>query len=273
MLKYLRESFRRKKARRITQEYAPLIKTYQLEKEGAVEFANWDNPLVEKHTISQVDVDFFKKFIKKGDLIVDIGANSGAVTVPMSLAAGKEGVTLGFDPNPYVFKILATNASLNKEKTNIVAVPCAIAATESEYYYTSSEASFANGGISETNDNRHGKFVYPEQIKGVNLHEYIQENYAGKQVTFVKVDAEGYDKEIIKSIGDLISAHKPVMVAESFGSSSDDAKKELFEVIAQHNYQIFYFEDFKSDAETIEVKNAEEMLKWKETINIYAVPR
>ena len=51
-------------------------------------------------------VDFYKKCIKKGDFVIDIGANVGDTTVPMAIAAGAEGLTLGFDPNPYVYKIL-----------------------------------------------------------------------------------------------------------------------------------------------------------------------
>jgi hypothetical protein len=111
---------------------------------------NGRTPLASPIQIKQSDIDFFRKFIKKGDFVIDIGANIGDTTVPMALAAGKEGVTLGFDPNPFVYKILEANASLNKDKTNIVPVCSAISTREEEFYFISSEASFANGGISPT---------------------------------------------------------------------------------------------------------------------------
>lgn len=87
----------------------------------------------------------------------------------MALAAGKEGIKLGFDPNPYVFKILEINAGLNKDRQNIVPLRYAIAQDEEEFYYISSEASFGNGGISKTREGEHGSFVYPEKIRGVNF--------------------------------------------------------------------------------------------------------
>ena len=92
-----------------------------------------------------------------------------------------------------------------------------------------------------------------------------------EKLSFIKIDTEGYDKEIIKSISDLIAAYKPTIVAESFGMSSDEAKMELFEVISKQGYDIFYFADFKTGAEIVAINSAEEMLKWKETINVYAV--
>lgn len=274
ILNYFKESFRRKKARRFTQEYASKIDVFELSEEGKIDFANWDNPLAPHRIVSQEMVDFFKKFIKKGDLVIDIGANVGDTTVPMALAAGKSGVTLGFDPNPYVYKILEKNASLNKEKQNIVPLLYAISEKEEEFYYISSEASFANGGISPTTNSIHGKFVYPDKIKGVNLLAFLEKNYPDnlEKFSFIKIDTEGYDKEIIKSIPELIQKYKPTIVAESFGKSAPEDKIELYSVIANHGYEIFYFEDFDINAKVIKLENSHDITRWKETINIYAVP-
>ena len=82
--RYFKESFRRKKARRFTKEYPARIDSFKLKDEGKIDFANWENPLVISKQITQDMVDFFKKFIKKGDLVIDIGANIGDTTVPMA---------------------------------------------------------------------------------------------------------------------------------------------------------------------------------------------
>lgn len=274
MFNYFKKSFQRKIARRVTKEYPPIVGKVNLEKEGIIEFANWTNPLVPPFTLTQTCVDFYRKFIKEGDLTIDIGANIGDTTVPMALAAGNSGVALGFDPNPYVFKILQANAALNKDKTNIVPLPFAISKEEEEYYFISSEASFGNGGISPTKESIFGNFIHPQKVKGIDLTSFLEREYPDRmnRFSFVKIDTEGYDKEIIKSIRGLIQKHKPVIVAESFGASSKEAKMELFEVIHRDGYQIFYFEDFDINTKTIEVKTKEEMAQWKNTINIYAIP-
>ena len=274
IINFFKASFLRKKARRYTQEYPPKIDSFDLKDEGKIDFVNWSNPLVTPVIINQEMVDFFKKFIKKGDLVIDIGANIGDTTVPMALAAGSSGITLGFEPNSYVFKILEKNASVNKEKQNIVPLNYAISVKEEEFYYVSSEASFANGAISPTKESVHGKFVLPNKIKGVNLQALLGQKYPDQldKLSFIKIDTEGYDKEIIKSIAGLIEKYKPVIVAESFGDSTPEAKMELFDVIKQHGYEIFYFEDFNINARIIKLQESKEMTNWKKTINIYAVP-
>jgi FkbM family methyltransferase len=274
ILNYFKLHLKRRKARRVTQEYPAIINSFNLKDEGTVDFANWDNPLLSPLLISQEQVDFFKKFIKKGDLVLDIGANIGDTTVLMALAAGNSGLTLGFEPNPRVYKILEKNASLNKGKQNIIPIPYAITVKEEEFYYISSEASFSNGGISPTKDSIHGKFIYPEKIKGVNLQELLEEKYNDKvkNLSFIKIDTEGYDKEIIKSISDLIDKYKPTIAAECFKYSTPEQKLELYNVIQQHDYEIYYFENFNINTKVIKIEKSGDILKWKETINIYAVP-
>jgi len=271
---YFKLFLRRRKARRFTQEYPAKISSFDLKDEGKVDFANWDNPLIRPLIINQEMIDFFKKFIKKGDLVIDIGANIGDTTALMALAAGSSGITLGFEPNPFVYKILEINATLNKEKQNIVPLPYAITVKEEEFYYISSEASFANGGISPTKNSIHGKFIFPEKIKGVNLQELLEQKYKDKlkNLSFIKIDTEGYDKEIIKSISGLIEKYKPVIVAEIFKYSTPAEKVELYNVINQHEYEIFCFEDFNIDAKIIKLEKSNDITNWKKTINIYGVP-
>jgi FkbM family methyltransferase len=275
MFNYIKNSLARKKARRVTQEYPPQIETFDLGKYGSIEFANWSNPLVTQIKIDSAMVEFFNQFVKEGDLGIDIGANIGDTTVPMALCTGKSGLSLGFDPNPLVFKILQKNASLNPDKYKLVPQPYAISTQDEEFFFVSSEASFANGAISPTKDSQHGKFVQPDKIKGVNLKSFLEKNYPEwvKKLSFIKIDTEGYDKEIIKSISDLIQACKPVIIAESFGKASDEAKIELYDVIAKNGYDVFYFEDFNINAAVEKLDENIDMLKFKKTINIYATPK
>jgi FkbM family methyltransferase len=183
-------------------------------------------------------------------------------------------LTIGFDPNPFVFSILEKNSTLNTDKYKIIPEKYAISAKSEEYFFISSEASFANGGISEKSDSKHGKFVLKEKINGVNLKKFLETKYPDwiSKLSFIKIDAEGYDKEIIKSISDLIKKYNPVIVAESFGKASDDAKKELFDVIKSNDYTIYYFEDFNIDLKIEKLNSNTDMTKFNHTINVYGIP-
>lgn len=270
--KYFKESFARKKARRVFQEYPCKKDVFELTEEGPVEFGNWQNPLVPQKIITQAEVNFFKKFIPKGSLAIDIGSNVGDTTVPIALACGKEGLTLGFEPNPHIFKVLKTNAELNPDKTNIIPLPFAITDNDGEFYYQSSEASFANGGISEEPSKYHGSYLLSEKIKGINLEKYLLLNYSNwiEKLSFVKIDTEGYDKEIIRSIQPVLKLYKPVVIAECFTKLNEVERTDLYNLLVQNGYELFYFEDFLEDTDIQPIKEPKDMMKWKH-FNLYAV--
>lgn len=272
MFQALLNSFKRKIARRVTKKYPTRVDSFTVGPFGTVRFANWENPLVEPKSIAAENVEFYQQFLREGDVAIDIGANIGNMTIPLALVTGKTGLTLGFDPNPYVFEVLEENTRLNPDKTNIDAYNFAISEQDGEFYYNSSEASFNNGGISTEPSNRHGKYALRTKIKGVNLQQFLEANYADRlpRLKLVKIDTEGYDKEIIKSISGLLRRYHPAVITECFGKNDSAARFEQFEVLRSLGYSLYYFSDFASDAEIVPIRQKEDMLKWKH-FDLYAV--
>lgn len=273
MFNYLINSIKRKNARRVTKNYPTRVDTFEIDGIGMVKFANWENPLVENKTISKDNIDFFRKFLSEGDLAIDIGTNIGHMTLPMSLVTGLSGLIIGFDPNPYVFDILSENIKLNPDKTNIAAFNFAISDQDDEFYYHSSEASFNNGGISKEKKSKHGKFSLSTKIKGVNLEGFLEKNYPGfiDKLKLVKIDTEGYDKEIIKSISNLLSRFKPYVITECFNDNTAEERFEQFNLLDQLGYSLYYFADFDVTSEVVQIMTKKDMLKWKH-FDLYAIP-
>ncbi|MBK6929911.1 MAG: FkbM family methyltransferase [Saprospirales bacterium] len=233
--------------------------------EGPVAFANWLNPLVTPKEIRQEEVDFFKKYVRKGDLAIDIGANIGHLSMAVALAAGKEGLVLAFDPNPHVFRILQVNAGLNPGKTNIHPLNMAVTDQADTFFYRSSEASFNNGGITAGASDFHGRFVLPTKVQGVVLKDLLEERYAGwlSKLTLVKIDTEGYDLEVIKSIRGLLGQYKPVVISECFGKNTPEQRHEHFDLLAGLGYRLYHIAGFVADTPLIPIEKPEDMNRWK----------
>ena len=104
MFETIKKSFQRKIARRKHQEYETYLSIFWTNEFPSIDFFNWQNPLVSEKKITQNHLNFFKQFIKPGDMAIDIGANIGHISILMSLVAGPDGVVLSFDPNPIVLK-------------------------------------------------------------------------------------------------------------------------------------------------------------------------
>ena len=241
MLSYLRASLRRKLARRRTTNYGYQIESTDIPGVGKVDYALWQNPLFEQVPFSSPLIDFFTKHIPSGSFALDIGAHVGDTTVPMALAAGPSGLVLGFDPNPYVFEILQVNAGLNPELTHIVPHNFAITEEDGLFYYRSSDASFTNGGISAIPDStRHGKYKLDAEIRGVRLMDFLQAHYQDwlPKLSFVKIDAEGFDLQIIKTISELLTTHQPILLTEMHRKSTEETRTEMFEVLSDLGYNL-----------------------------------
>lgn len=271
MIKYLINSFRRKMARRVTKKYSTCIDNFNIPDIGNVKFVNWENPLIEPKVISFNNINFFRKFLKEGDLAIDIGANIGHVTIQISLAVGKQGITLAFDPNPFVYEILLENSKLNPNLTNIHAFNYAISEKDDEFFYSSSEASFSNGGISKEKQHSHGKYTLNTKIKGVNLENFLLKSYPDSicRIKLIKIDTEGYDKEIIKSISDLLDRYKPTVITECFVKTNREERYEHFELLKSKGYSLYYLSDFDVNAKIVPIKKKEDMLIWKH-FDLYA---
>lgn len=62
---------------------------------------------------SEGEVNLFSKFIKPGDVVVEVGSNIGTHTVPLSRMAGPEGKVISFEPQRLIHQILCTNLTIN----------------------------------------------------------------------------------------------------------------------------------------------------------------
>jgi FkbM family methyltransferase len=272
---YLKNSFARKKARRVFQEYGTRTDIFHLNDRETVEFANWLNPLIKPKQLTLKEIDFFRKYIPAGSFAIDIGANIGDMTVPMAIAAGAEGLVLGFDPNPQVFKVLVANSKLNAGKANIVPLQFAATETDKEFYFASSEASMSNGGLIEDwNDTQHGKFKLKDPIKGVNLASYLLEHYSGplQKLSLIKIDAEGLDYFILKTLAPILEKYYPTIIMEIHEDLSTETRNGIYSLLRQFSYSILNISDFDYNInfESRLVTSAEDLAKPGQTENILA---
>jgi FkbM family methyltransferase len=188
----------------------------------------------------------------------------------MALAAGREGTVLALEPNPHVFTVLAANAALNPALTNIVPLNFAATAYDGEFVFGSGDPSYGNGGIVGFTHNRARNVRFTLRVTGKNLEQYLRQHYADRLpgLTFIKVDAEGYDKEILKALQALILEFRPTLIAECFGPSTAEEKQELYRVLAGPGYDLFRLADFlQSPPEPISE------ITGRHTFDILAIPR
>lgn len=261
MFGYIKRKLEKIKQKKTFQEYGYEIKTFVIDEIGTIDYAQWKHPFEGPKEISKSKIDFYRKFSEKDGFIIDIGAHTGDTTVPMALAVGHNGLVLGIEPNRYVYKILAKNAQLNPKLTHIVPLPFAATAEDGEFNFNYSDASFCNGGFLSEIQNQHHGHVYTLPVIGKNLQSYLYENYFAdlKRLQLLKIDAEGYDKEILKTFHRLLKEYKPYILAECYKRLTQPEREELYDVIADYGYTLYYLENFETDGEKSKIDRSDMM--------------
>ena len=220
--------------------------------------------------MSQGSVDALRAFLREGDVAIDIGAHTGDTTVPMALAVGRKGRVFALEPNPYVFKVLAANAALNRSKTDIVPLMFAAMPDDGEFEFEYSDSGYCNGGFHHGISRwKHGHFS-KLRVAGRNLHGYLRAEAADvlPRLRYIKIDTEGFDRSVVNSLKDLITATRPYLRAEIYKHLPGEERRGFHNDLRALGYRVFKCEE---DACRGPELGPDDLLQWPH-FDIFAVP-
>ena len=268
----LKEFFYMLGARPSPKIYPYEVVDFELPNDGHIQYAQWLHPAETRKVIRQDAVNELRKFIAPSDVAIDIGAHTGDTTIPMGLAAGRDGCVLALEPNSYVFPILKKNSDLNPTKATIVPLMIAATPEPGEFYFEYSDPGFCNGGLHDgISQWRHGH-AFKLRVHGENLQSYIAEHFPllTPRIRFLKVDAEGYDYQILSSLVNLISAQKPFIKAEVFKHLSLAQRERLYDLLVELGYDVFVVE---SDVNYLGAKLERQDVMSRRHYDVFCVPK
>jgi FkbM family methyltransferase len=256
MFDFIKRKLQKLKLKRTFKEYGYELKTFEVDGIGTVEYAQWLHPFEQQKSITNSNINFYRKLAKPGAMVIDIGAHTGDTTVPMALAVGKQGLVVALEPNKFVYKILEKNAALNRDYTNIKALCFAATKEDGDFVFNYSDASFNNGGfLSEIHVKNH-HHDYTLNVQGKNVERYLLTHFRDQleKLDLLKIDAEGYDKEILKTIPEILKRYKPNLMVECYKRLDENERYELYDIIHDHGYNLYYLENFEETGNKILVE-------------------
>jgi len=247
------------------------VKSFDLPTDGTIEYAQWLHPRDRGTEIKQASVDALRKFLSPGDVAIDIGAHSGDSTIPIALAVGKAGCVLALEPNRYVFAVLQKNSELNAAKTHIVPLMFAATPEDAEMEFQYSDSGFCNGGRFQGISRWIHGHAFKLKVQGRNLHSYIRREFPEllPRIRYIKMDTEGYEAEVLRSLDNLLTECKPFLKVEVYRKLDDARRRELYRLLAAHHYVIHKIADNGYDiADTLA---EQDMSNWRH-FDIFCVP-
>jgi len=171
------------------------------------------------YTIAIPDLYHAKDFLKKDSIIIDAGANVGVFS---RFAAGlsPEGRVYAFEPAPTTFDYLARRS---KDFKNIIPVNAALGATERKGKILVSKIFSGGSRMTDSPYKMKGdQFVADASfsIDVIPIDAFVKQQGIPR-VDFIKIDAEGYEKEILEGAAETIKRFKPIIVMGAYHVPGD----------------------------------------------------
>ena len=166
---------------------------------------------------------------KKGDVVVDVGANIGYYTILLADKVGKNGKVYAFEPDKTNYEILVKNIKANNLE-NVVSVNAAVGSKNGKDFLYKSSENFGDHKLFETLHSSNTSLDPPKTVafRRVGKKEAIKvtklDNYIKEPVDLIKIDTQGWEPEVISGAKKIIKKDKPTIFLEYSPSSYKQAK-------------------------------------------------
>ncbi len=167
-------------------------------------------------------------YIKRGDTVIDVGGNIGFFALILNELVGNEGKIFSFEPSKRLKDRLEKTIKINNIQ-NVTIVNLALGESEGNttLHYNPKQTGLSSI-IMDFND---GSLT--EEIQITSLDKFA-ENISDR-VSFIKIDTEGYEPQVLKGATELIIRDKPTIYIE-LGGNYQKSSAEALMILKELNY-------------------------------------
>lgn len=178
------------------------------------------------------------RYIKHGDIVVDVGAHIGYYSLLFSYMVGKRGLVYAFEPDPKNYDVLLKNLGLN----NISNVIPSIIALSNEkkqkvdFYLTS----YITGHHSLAEVEETDEVI---KVTQTTIDTYFDDK---ARVDFVKIDTEGNECDVLEGMGRVIVDNPQIKIMCEFAENNlkhfGQTLKSLYNVLIFYGFTVYAIE-------------------------------
>ena len=220
--------------------------------------------LKEYGEFSSGETKLFRQIVKPGMVVLDVGANIGAHTVPLAQMVGPRGLVLAFEPQRILHQMLCGNLALNSVP-NVVAHAMALSDKPGTCRIPALDYGKAfNFGAVSIDMAAQGGPVPCEPVPVGTLDQFQL-----ARLDFMKLDVEGFERSVLLGGAQTLSRHRPVLYVEN---DRQPKSAELIQCLFDMGYRLWWHlpplfspDNFRG--------NPENHFSGIASINMLAVPR
>ena len=147
----------------------------------------------------------FQQMIRKGSVVLDIGANAGFFTLLAAKQTGPQGAVFSFEPLPRNLDYLRRHIALNRA-TNVQVLPIALA-SQSGFARFGTAANPAMGALTAEGE---------LEVRTESLDELVVSGRVAPP-HFLKIDVEGAEFGVLTGAAAVLASHRPFILLSTHG--------------------------------------------------------
>ncbi len=160
---------------------------------------------------SSLVVDAVKRYLPRGGVFIDVGANIGYLSAVAASLVGPRGQVHSFEPVPFYFQNLRRLSELNPSYS-IFANPCAVGVSAGTATILITREPGQNTLVAGYK--RDAEVESTLKVSVIRLDSYIDSQRIAP-VSLIKIDAEGFELPILEGLANFFSGgQRPAIICE-----------------------------------------------------------
>ncbi len=214
------------------------------------------------------EIELLPYAVKKGEVVLDVGANYGLYTYYLSKLVGESGEVIAFEPIPFTYRTLLKVLnifSLKNISAHMLAVSDKDGVDKFKIPLQAAGHLMAGQAYLGSREDQHGDVV--SQVRWSEITEIECETIAldncdfiNKPISFIKLDIEGAEIFALEGARKIICTDLPTLIMEInpwFLEGFSKNIEQLINPLVQIGYKVYRYEN-KS---LIEIKNIQSIVE------------
>lgn len=185
----------------------------------------------------------YRRLLKPGGTVIDIGANIGAHTLHLARCISPAGKVIAFEPTAYAYNKLQQNIALNPLLAGLIQAE-QIMLVDSEdtqvkpQLYSSWQI---HDTVASTHPKHGGRLMDTTGARNTTLDRYVAEHKPGT-ISLIKMDVDGHECQVLRGARELLLRDKPILLMEIMPYGLEEAGSsldELLEILRSHGYSLY----------------------------------
>jgi FkbM family methyltransferase len=156
----------------------------------------------------------YRRIVKPGQTVLDIGANIGAHTLPLARLVGPGGRVIAFEPTAFAARKLAANVALNAHLAARISLhQVMLVARKTDSLPPAVYSSWPLFEAEALHAKHRGRLMDTAGARPATLDELVAEMRLS-EVHFIKLDVDGHEVAVLQGAGESLSRFRPVIALE-----------------------------------------------------------